>query len=158
MGLSTHTASAQSLPVVGPPSGFAIGDFQPASSAAKAAGKNQLNAELRYGLPGVPLTPTRSVIAVGYQHGSSNGNSSTVVPLTFTEYYGTGNWSPFSASKPYVGAGTGVYFINQSGKSSKAALGGAFSIGYNFSILFAEAQYQIVPNANGFVFDIGARF
>ena len=156
--ISAGAASAQSLPLVGPPNGIAVGDFVPSSSSAKAGGSSQLSAELRYGLPGVPLTPTRTVITAGYQGGSKDGYTSTIIPLTITEYFGTGNFSPFKASQPYVGAGTGVYFINQTGKSNKTAIGGSLVAGYNFSIIFAEAQYQYVPNGNGFVFSLGARF
>ncbi|HEY3330906.1 MAG TPA: hypothetical protein VGK19_12840 [Capsulimonadaceae bacterium] len=156
--LTAGAASAQSLPVVGPPNGIAAGVFIPSSAAAKDAGTNQFTAELRYGLPGVPLTPTRTVVAVGYEGGSKNGNSSTIIPLTIAEYYGTGQFSPLSPSKPYVGAGSGIYFGKRTGKGTTTNLGGFIAAGYNFTVLFAEAKYQFVKDGNGFVFNLGLRF
>ena len=156
--LGSATAEAQSLPLVGPPSGVSVGVFTPSSSEAKNAGTSQLAVEARYGLPGVPLTPTRTVFAVGYEGGSKSGSSSTIVPVTIAEYYGSGNFSPFAPSRPYVGIGTGAYYENQSGQSSKVNFGGFVAVGYNLSILFAEAKYQLVSRGNGATFSVGLRF
>lgn len=156
--LAGASASAQSLPLVGPPNGIAVGVFNPSSSSAKAAGNSQFTAELRYGLPGVPLTPTRTVLSAGYEGGSKNGVSSTIIPLTIGEYTGSGNANPFGAGQLYFGAGTGAYIVNQTGKSNKVSFGGFVGAGYNISLLFAEARYQFAPNANGFLFNLGLRF
>src|SRR5579883_1696745 len=62
---SSRQASAQ-VPGAGLPSGIGISAFIPTSSeAVRKGGAIQAAAELRYGLPSVPLTPTRTVLSVG---------------------------------------------------------------------------------------------
>ena len=155
---AAHKASAQ-LPFLGGPSAIDAGIFLPTSGAAKTkGGSTQLSLDARFALPSVPLTPTRTVLGVGVETGAHDGMHSTVVPVTIAEYVGNGNLSPLKPSVPYFGIGIGPYFENQSGLSVSTKLGGFAAVGYNFSLVFLEAKYQLVTNADGFTVNLGMRF
>jgi len=125
----------------------------------RKGGSIQAAAELRYGLPSVPLTPTRTVLSVGAEWGSRNGSHSLIVPLTVAEYAGLNGKSPSSAGTPYAGAGIGYYLLQQSGFGNRAEVGGFGALGYNFPFgLFVEGKYQVVSRGNGALFSLGLRF
>jgi hypothetical protein len=152
-------ASAQ-VPGVGMPSGIGISAFAPTSSeAVRTGGSLQAAAELRYGLPSVPLTPTRTVLSVGAEWGSRNGKHSLIVPLDVAEYVGLNGKSPSSPGTAYAGAGIGYYFMQQSGFGNRGEVGGFGALGYNFPFgLFVEGKYQVVTRGNGAMLSLGLRF
>ena len=148
------------VPGAGLPSGIGISAYVPTSSeAVRTGGALQSAAELRYGLPSVPLTPTRTVLSIGAEWGSRNGNHSLIVPLTVAEYVGLNGKSPSSNGTPYAGIGLGYYLMQQSGYGNRAEAGGFGTLGYNFPFgLFVEGKYQEVSRGNGFMLSLGLRF
>ena len=152
-------ASAQ-VPGVGMPSGIGISAYVPTSSqAVHTGGALQAAAELRYGLPSVPLTPTKTVLSVGAEWGSRDGKHSLIVPLDIAEYVGLNGKSPSSAGTAYAGAGIGYYFMQQSGFGNRGEVGGFGTLGYNFPFgLFVEGKYQVVTRGNGAMLSLGLRF
>lgn len=160
--LASAPVHAQTLPIVGGPTSLQVGGFFPNSSDAKdRGGSTQLNADLRYHLP-VPLqsaTPSETFFDLGVQTGAKDGKHSTVIPLTVGELVGLSGQSPDAAGAAYAGAGVGVYFLNQSGLSTAARIGGFGELGYNInSRLFVDARYQFVDHADGPSANIGFRF
>jgi hypothetical protein len=152
--LGTSQARADSLPLAGPPDGFAVGAFVPESSKAKQGGSTQFTGELHYGLPTIPFFGGNLVSTLGYEGGNHNGHS-TIVPLTIGAYFGSGE---AGQPIPYIGGGVGAYYIDQSGAGTKIRGGGYVAAGYKFSYLFAEARYQFLQDGNGFMFDVGTHF
>ena len=144
---------ARSQTLIGPPSGFGIGIFAPTDSRAKQGGDTQLNAELRYSFIGIPLTNSRTLVDLGYEGGRDNGHS-TIIPLTIGEYFGDGK----IGGSPYIGAGVGGYYFDQTGSSTTARIGGYLAAGYRFTIAFIEAKYQVVNKGNGLLLDAGITF
>ena len=147
------SASAQTP--LGPPSGIGAGVFLPNTDWAKKGGDSQLALDLRYNFMGIPLTDTRTVLDLGYEGGSHSGSHSTIVPLTIGEYFGSG--SPTSGM-PYIGAGVGAYYIDQSAASVTTRFGGYVAAGYTLSALFAEAKYQFLDKGNGTTLEVGLMF
>lgn len=156
---SAHPASAQ-VPGAGLPSGIGVSAFVPTSrEAVRTGGALQSAAELRYGLPSVPLTPTRTVLSIGAEWGSRNGNHSLIVPVSIAEYVGLNGKSPSANGSPYAGIGIGYDFMQQSGYGNRGEVGGFGTLGYNFPFgLFVEGKYQAVSRGNGFLFSLGLRF
>ncbi len=166
MALGAPAARAQApgpvVPLLGAPSALSVGLFVPSGSDAKAkGGASQFAANFQYGLPLIgslgPLSHT--VIGLGIQTGSKSGAHSTVIPLTVSQLFGANGQSPTAAGNFYYGIGAGLYFINQSGISVASRIGGQVQFGYNItSGLFADAKYQFVDHADGFIFSVGGRF
>ena len=162
IGNIAQAAPGPVIPLVGSPSALSLGVFVPSGSDAKdKGGSTQFSANFQYGLPIIgslgPLSHT--VIGLGVQSGSKGGAHSTVVPLTVTQLFGVNNASPTAGGSAYYGLGAGLYFLNQSDISVATRIGAQVQAGYNFtSILFADAKYQFVDHANGFVFSVGGRF
>jgi hypothetical protein len=154
VGFSSVKANADSLPLVGPPNGFSVGTFFPASDKAKQGGNSQFSAELRYGLPSISPIGTRIVSTLGYEGGSDNGKHSTIVPLTIGAFVGSGSFP----SQPYFGGGFGIYYADQSGEGVGTRGGGYIGAGYRFSYLYAEARYQFVSGADGALLSVGLTF
>ncbi|MGO8672319.1 MAG: hypothetical protein ACLQVD_13265 [Capsulimonadaceae bacterium] len=149
---------------LGGPSAISVGGFWPndTEEAENSGGSNQLDADLRYHIP-VPNpldVPARTVLDVGAEFGSSNGNHSLVVPITIGEDVALMNKrSPLSSNTAYVGAGVGAYILNESGLSEATRVGGYVGLGYNFvAPLFVEAKYQFVDHADGATVNVGIRF
>jgi len=143
-------ASAQ-LP--GLPGGIGVGAYVPTSSWAKQGGDTQVAVDLRYNFPGAPLTPTKTVMELSYEGGNGTGHS-TIVPLTIGETFGNGT----IPGLPYFGLGAGAYYIDQSGSSVTTRLGGYASLGYRFTLLFAELKYQYADKAEGWLGTVGLSF
>jgi len=144
---------ARSQTLIGPPSGVGLGIFAPNDNRAKQGGDTQLNAELRYSFIGIPLTNSRTLVDLGYEGGRDNGHS-TIIPLTIGEYFGDGK----IGGSPYVGAGVGGYYFDQSGSSATERIGGYLAAGYRFTIAFFEAKYQVVNDGTGVLLDAGVTF
>ncbi|MBV9852609.1 MAG: hypothetical protein JO250_23360 [Armatimonadetes bacterium] len=162
VGGAAKAAPGPVIPLVGSPSGLSLGVFVPSGSDAKdKGGSTQFAANFQYGLPIIgslgPLSHT--VIGLGVETGSKGGAHSTVIPLTVSQLFGANNASPTAAGNAYYGVGAGLYFVNQSNISVATRIGAQAQAGYNFtSVLFADAKYQFVDHANGFVVSVGGRF
>jgi hypothetical protein len=161
-GLST-AANAQGPSALGGPTAISVGAYWPNSDeASHAGGSTQIDADLRYHIPvkDNPITiPSRTILEAGVEAGASHGNHNTIIPVTIGEEFGMNQKSPLATNNGYVGAGVGVYFMNQSGLSSAARLGGYVSAGYNFTpSVFGEAKYQWVDHGNGPLVNVGYRF
>jgi hypothetical protein len=166
VSLGTSTVQAQApgpvLPVLGAPSTVSLGLFIPSGSDAKTkGGASQFQANFTYGLPLIgslgPLSHT--VIGLGIETGSKGGAHSTVIPLTVSQLFGVNGQSPTASGSFYYGVGAGLYFLNQSNISVATRIGAQLQGGYNItSVLFADAKYQFVDHADGFLFSIGGRF
>ncbi|HEX5324327.1 MAG TPA: hypothetical protein VFW40_11110 [Capsulimonadaceae bacterium] len=148
------------LPTASSPSGIGVSVFVPNSSeAVRTGGSLQAAAELRYALPSVPLTPTRTILSLGAEWGSRDGKHSLIVPLAIAEYAGLSGKSPTTPGTAYVGAGIGYYLMQQSGFGNRAEVGGFGALGYNFPFgLFIEGKYQVVSRGNGGLISLGFRF
>ena len=157
-----NAAPGPTIPLVGSPTSISFGLFAPNGGDAETNGGNeQYSLDFRYALPiPNPLdVPVRTVGDIGLQTGAKDGNHSTVVPFTVGEMMGANNKSPLAGGNTYFGLGAGVYFLNQSGLSSVARLGGYAQLGYNLnSATYLEAKYQFVTHADGLNVNIGLRF
>lgn len=155
------SAPGPSLPIVGSPNSIVAGVFLPNDSAARrAGGSSQVDVSFRYGLP-VPnlIAPTRTVLGLGVQIGARGGGHSTIIPLTVSQVFSTNGASPFSTGTVYVGAGLGLYVLNQSGIKTTARIGGQGLVGYNVTdAVFLEGKYQFVQDGNGGTLAAGLRF
>ena len=157
-----HSAAASGPSVLGGPTAISVGGYWPSDEDAKDAGQTQINADLRYHVPvkDNPITvPHSTVLAVGVEAGSKDGNHSTIIPITIGEELGANNKSPLASGNGYLGLGIGAYIINQSGLSTATRLGGYVSAGYNFTqAVFAEGKYQWVDHGTGPLLNLGYRF
>lgn len=154
-------APGPSLPIIGSPNSIVAGVYLPTDSATRrAGGSSQIDVSFRYGLP-VPnlIAPTRTVLSLGVQTGARGGGHSTIIPLTVSQVFSTNGASPFSTGTVYVGAGLGVYLLNQSGIKTTARIGGQGLVGYNVTdAVFLEGKYQFVQDGNGGTLAAGLRF
>ncbi|MDR3707843.1 MAG: hypothetical protein P4L33_06065 [Capsulimonadaceae bacterium] len=153
--LSVFSGRASAQTPLGPPSGLGVGVFIPNNDWAKQGGDTQFAADFKYNFMGIPLTDTRTVLDIGYEGGTHNGTHSYIVPLTLGETLGLGGGV---LGKPYVGAGAGGYYIDQSHSSVTTRLGAYISAGYKFTALFAEARYQWVDKGDGLTLNVGLTF
>ena len=137
------------------------GGFVPSGSDAKdKGGFEQIRGRLQYGLPiiGSLGLLSHTVIGLGCNR-VQGGAHSEVIPLTVSQLFGVGGASPTAAGNAYYGVGVGAYFLNQSNISVATRIGAQVQAGYNFtSVVFADAKYQFVDHANGFVVSVGGRF
>ena len=162
MAQGAQAAPGPVIPLVGSPSAVSLGLFVPSGGDAKdKGGASQFAANFQYGLPIIgslgPLSHT--VIGLGIQTGSKAGAHSTVIPVTVSQLFGVGGASPTAAGNAYYGVGVGAYFLNQSNISVATRIGAQVQAGYNItSILFADAKYQFVDHADGFIVSVGGRF
>lgn len=157
-----YAAPGPTLPVVGSPSSISAGVFLPNGGDAKdRGGSTQLSVDFRYTVP-VPNpldVPARTIVSLGVQTGAKSGNHSTIVPLTVGEMFGANGKSPAAAGNTYFGIGAGVYFMNQSGISSTARIGGYAHVGYNINaVTYVDAKYQVVTHGDGLNVNVGLRF
>jgi|SRR3569833_346957 len=155
-------AAGPAIPGLGGPTALTVGGYWPSDNDAKRGGTTQLNADLRYHVPvkDNPITvPHSTVLAVGVEAGSKDGNHNTIIPITIGEELGLDNKSPLAINNGYVGVGVGAYVMNQSGISTATRLGGYVSAGYNFTqSVFAEGKYQFVDHGSGPMLNVGFRF
>ena len=162
LGGRAGAAPGPVIPLVGAPSGLSAGVFIPSDGSTKdKGGSSELAINFQYGLPLIgslgPLSHT--VIGLGVETGSKGGSHSTVIPLTISQMFGANNASPTAAGNFYYGGGVGLYFLNQSSVSVATRIGAQLEAGYNVtSALYADAKYQFVDHANGFVVSVGGRF
>lgn len=157
-GLSTAANAG-----IGGPTSLSVGAFWPSSDdASSTGGGTQLNADLRYHVPAKNNTlnvPSRTVFDVGIEAGATDGAHSTIVPVTIGEEIGLSNQSPLAVNNGFLGAGIGVYFVDQSFITSSAELGGYVNAGYNISAsTFVEGKYQFADHGDGPMLDVGFRF
>jgi len=162
-GLATSANAADpKIPGLGGPTSLSVGAYWPSSDDAKRGGSTQIDADLRYHVPvkDNPITvPHSTVLDIGIQAGSKNGNHNTIIPITIGEELGLNNKSPLATGNGYVGAGVGAYVLNQSGLSTATRLGGYVDAGYNFTqAVFVEGKYQWVDHGSGPMLNVGYRF
>ena len=161
LGQSARAADP-AIPGLGGPASLSVGAYWPSSDDAKRGGSTQIDADLRYHIPvkDNPITvPHSTVLDIGVEAGSKNGNHNTIIPITVGEEFGMNNKSPLANGNTYLGIGVGAYVLNQSGFSTATRLGGYVSAGYNFTqAVYLEGKYQWVDHGDGPMVNVGYRF
>ena len=163
VGIPAKAAPGPSLPVAGSPTSIEVGIFAPSDNkdSKNLGGSTQFSGFFNYTLP-IPLqsaTPTTTEISLGVEAGNRSGNHYVVVPITATELFGLNGLSPNASGSIYAGAGIGAYVLNGSGSATAGRLGAQIQAGYNItSMIFIDARYQWVEQADGVTADVGLRF
>ncbi len=136
------------------PLSIKLGAFFPSNGPDQhGGGSTQFSAGLDYALSKTTqLNPTIPSTYFDYEGGTKSGGHSDVYGLGLAIRTENINVTSF---KPYIGAGVGVYDIDEKrydngNSSNKVNVGGKVFLGGELnSGFFIEANYQILPSASG---------